>query len=236
MNIANVIQNTIARIVEGKTVPIKKEFQQTISEELDEKGVTFTVKEDETNEKRVLFKAAKVITATLFCCLLWMSGLNVMADELPIDEVECLQLIEEAPFGEEAECFQLINEFRASNGLPALIWSRELAKASRDWSDTMRRTGRWGHGAGYENIYRGSDLGERAFNGWKRSAPHRAFLLSRSTVFAGVGVSGNFWTFRARPSLEPAPVRPTVSNEQSTSRYKPRPQPTLWRAIRNFFR
>ena len=118
--------------------------------------------------------------------------------------------------GEESACFQAINDFRAQHGLPALQWSDELANASRNWSSTMRRTGRFLHsnnrnGAG-ENIARGREDGLYTFNQWKNSSGHRAFLLSRNTTEAGVGQDGTYWTFRAR-----AAERKTVRQPETRS-------------------
>jgi len=107
-----------------------------------------------------------------------------------------------ADTSEEQECFAAINAFRAQNGLQPLAWSEDLASASRDWSRTMRRTGRFQHssnrnGAG-ENIARGREDGLYTFNQWRNSPGHRAFLLSRNTTEGAVGQDGTYWTFRAR--------------------------------------
>ena len=53
------VQSVINRILAGNTVPVKKEFQQMIGEELAEKGVRFTTNDDKTNPNSVLFKATK---------------------------------------------------------------------------------------------------------------------------------------------------------------------------------
>ena len=45
-NLSRVVQSVINQIVNGKTVPVKREFQKMISEELAERGVLFTVDED----------------------------------------------------------------------------------------------------------------------------------------------------------------------------------------------
>jgi hypothetical protein len=55
-NLSRVVQSVIDQIASGKTVPVKKEFQQMISDELAEKGISFTVSEDKTHPGRVLFK------------------------------------------------------------------------------------------------------------------------------------------------------------------------------------
>ena len=109
---------------------------------------------------------------------------------------------------EENRCFQMINDFRVQHGLHPVQWSDELANASREWSSTMRRTGRFQHatnrnGAG-ENIAKGREDGAYTFNQWKNSAGHRRFLLSPSTTEAGVGQSSNYWTYRARGNREVA--------------------------------
>jgi len=103
---------------------------------------------------------------------------------------------------DEQVAFDAINAFRAQHGLPAVTWSEELGDASRNWSITMRRTGRFAHGAGGANIARNHLTGEasamRAVEQWRNSSGHRAFLLSRNITEAGVGGDGGYWTFRAR--------------------------------------
>jgi hypothetical protein len=45
------------RYITGKIVPVKKEHKRMISEELTEKGITFSVSKDKVNPGRVFFRA-----------------------------------------------------------------------------------------------------------------------------------------------------------------------------------
>jgi len=55
-----IFQTVIDRILKGEVVPVKKDFQQIISETLTDKNVVFEVVADESNTERVLFSLTKV--------------------------------------------------------------------------------------------------------------------------------------------------------------------------------
>jgi len=55
-----IFQTVIDRILKGEVVPVKKDFQQVISETLTDKNVVFEVVADESNTERVLFSLTKV--------------------------------------------------------------------------------------------------------------------------------------------------------------------------------
>jgi hypothetical protein len=56
-HLPRVVQLVVNQIISGKTVPVKKEFQKMISDDLTEKDISFTTSEDKTHSGRVLFRA-----------------------------------------------------------------------------------------------------------------------------------------------------------------------------------
>jgi uncharacterized protein YkwD len=94
-----------------------------------------------------------------------------------------------------------MNDVRAAHHLPGLHVNRALARAARDHSAEMARTGLFSHGAfeqrlrGYidskllgENLawLQGCD-GDKAVQMWLDSAPHRQVMLTRAFRRVGVG-------------------------------------------------
>ena len=55
-NLQRTILNTIDRIYCGETVPVKKEFQNIVAEELDSHKVPYCIVEDATNGDRIIFR------------------------------------------------------------------------------------------------------------------------------------------------------------------------------------
>jgi uncharacterized protein YkwD len=110
--------------------------------------------------------------------------------------------------------YQALNQDRASNGLPALRWSPQLANLAGDWSAHMAQTGSLVHRdltevltwPGYSAYY---TLGENILTGpgdltpvrmeaaWMGSTPHRANILSSSFNIVGIGIvwgsDGRVW-------------------------------------------
>ena len=121
----------------------------------------------------------------------------------------------------EAQFLKLINNYRASKGLPALKASKSLNVASYKHSYDMGKRGYFAHntpsplpagqsgplpwdrmkdaGYGYstskaENIAAGQSTAEKVFNSWKNSAGHNANMLSTKFKVIGIGfapVSGS---------------------------------------------
>ncbi|TET35801.1 MAG: CAP domain-containing protein [Planctomycetota bacterium] len=112
---------------------------------------------------------------------------------------------------------QAINEYRQQNGLPALIWSDEIADAERSHAYDCEQQGYFGHGAKsnpsnysfctqrgqflglpgslYECGYGGGASG--ALTAWKNSSTHRAAILNSTLKYHGVGIGASgvavFW-------------------------------------------
>lgn len=117
----------------------------------------------------------------------------------------------------EAENFRLLNDYRRENGLPALVWRKDLAQAARYKSLAMLQHDYFSHsnpnlgnkdfdellweelnlkytGIG-ENLAfiakdgRQNDIpAEDLFRGWQESPGHNAQMLSRDHRFVGIGV------------------------------------------------
>ena len=107
------------------------------------------------------------------------------------------------------------NEFRASQGRPALARDAKLHDAAREFARYMARTGRYGHTAdgrepaervrahGYdycmvlENIayqyssadFESAELARRLVEGWKASPGHRRNMLERDATAGAVAVA-----------------------------------------------
>ena len=107
----------------------------------------------------------------------------------------------------------LVNDFRASEGLSQLILNDQLNKAAFDHSNDMLINNYFSHtglnGSNFsqrireanysgspvaENIASGFRTAEAVFNGWKESEGHRANILSTRATEMGIGESGNRWT------------------------------------------
>lgn len=123
------------------------------------------------------------------------------------------------------DLFARVNAERAARGLPALVWSADLARLAADWSGHMASTGTFAHrdlgAAGrLPGISRFSALGENiawvegyqndAFqlhSGWMKSDGHRQNILQPGFDSIGIGVvcsGGKAWATqnfgRASPS------------------------------------
>lgn len=100
---------------------------------------------------------------------------------------------------EQQQGFDLVNESRAANGLPALAWSPHAQAKAQDWADRMAATGELSHSelrAGFEDVevhaiaenvaYAGSiPDAQRAL---MDSPPHRENILG-GYDYLGVGVA-----------------------------------------------
>jgi uncharacterized protein YkwD/uncharacterized protein YraI len=121
---------------------------------------------------------------------------------------------------EEAQFLELINDYRAENGLQPLGFSRALSAAAEFHSDHMAATGYFAHtmsdgttveqnvrNHGYrdgtfgENIAAGVETAELAFQTWQNSASHNQNMLR--PAFGAIGISrvhdggsgyGWYWT------------------------------------------
>ena len=145
--------------------------------------------------------------------------------------------------GDEAQFVALINQLRASKGLPGLAVNGQLAAQARAWSADMSANGlrenpdeASGAPAGWtvlgENVGTGSSVGdvEAAF---VHSAPHYANLVGPRFNLVGVGVvvsNGALWVteeFMAGPGGVAAPAPPPVRvSSPAPGRAAPPPPPS----------
>ncbi|MEI2612771.1 MAG: LysM peptidoglycan-binding domain-containing protein [Candidatus Promineifilaceae bacterium] len=137
------------------------------------------------------------------------------------------------------EVIQLVNDFRAANGLPALQINGSLMIAAQQQADYMAATGIYSHtgyngsspqsraeSAGYvgwvsENIVGGTNLTpQKGLIWWQNSAVHYAALVSTRYTEVGAGYSSgfdqNFYTLVVgRPSdAPPSAAAPAAANNQ----------------------
>lgn len=115
----------------------------------------------------------------------------------------------------EDEVWGIVNDERASNGLPSLSRDPDLDAIAQGHSDHMRDVGIMAHDgigdgtmadryadAGYtylaagENVARGQSTPAAVMNAWMNSPGHRANILSDNFNRLGVGLAmpGFFWT------------------------------------------
>jgi uncharacterized protein YkwD len=118
----------------------------------------------------------------------------------------------------EEYIFKYINEERANRYLPVLGNDRNLTVASKDWSEYLISINELTHGDfngrmrsigysyyscgeiigsftsgsinGVSSINDPSEIARQFVNMWLDSPPHREIMLTQSTGFMGVGVSG----------------------------------------------
>lgn len=114
---------------------------------------------------------------------------------------------------EERQFLQLINEYRANNGLGPLTLSEKLSVSSEQHSQDMGKYGFFAHntvsssyyavgsrpwdrmadeGYGYntfkgENIAAGYETAEESFQAWRESPSHNAAMLDRNYKAIGIG-------------------------------------------------
>ena len=115
----------------------------------------------------------------------------------------------------EQETIRLVNDIRAKNGLPPLIYDWELSRVARFKSQDMKDNRYFSHkspvygspfdmirnfGITYrsagENIAKGYPTPQAVVNAWMNSSGHRANILNRSYTRIGVGYvpGGHYWT------------------------------------------
>jgi len=118
-----------------------------------------------------------------------------------------------------------INEARADNGKPPLVYNEALEQAARRQANLMAQKGKLSHdlgetlrervtAAGYlgavgENVAAGQKTLEQAIEGWLNSPGHRSTLLSTRFVEFGLAVAthpgtryGTYWAFIAGGPFE----------------------------------
>ena len=118
----------------------------------------------------------------------------------------------------ETEVFNLVNQQRKSNGLPALTYNWEVARCARYKSQDMINKGYFSHtsptygspfnmmenfgikfSAAAENIAKGQRTPQEVMNAWMNSSGHRANILSKNVTQIGVGAAKSsngtlYWT------------------------------------------
>jgi uncharacterized protein YkwD len=113
-----------------------------------------------------------------------------------------------------AAVYAAMNQDRAANGLPPLVWSPKLDNLAGTWADFMAATGLFGHRnlaatIGQGDFARYRAMGENILVGpgnmsagqieasWMASGGHRANILSGTYNIVGIGTSrsadGRLW-------------------------------------------
>ncbi|MGF1599830.1 MAG: CAP domain-containing protein, partial [Acidimicrobiales bacterium] len=136
-----------------------------------------------------------------------------------------------SPASDEGTFVALINDYRASNGLPALVVDNQLTGLARQWAgnmaarDTLDHAGDLSVGVSTDWDVLGENVGVHSvhdltalFQAFVASPGHRANLLDPRFDYVGVGVvhgpDGKIWTthrFRSVPgSIAPPPPPPTT--------------------------
>ena len=153
----------------------------------------------------------------------------------------------------EVEMLNLINQFRAENGLSALVASQTAGAAAEHHSINMAEqnffshTGQDGsshasrlreHGYGFntftgENIAAGNASASATFTQWKNSSGHRANMLSPNYGVIGIGRAfssgsefGYYWTTTFGGVVDGAAARCDGSAPAPQPTTAPQPQPT----------
>lgn len=103
------------------------------------------------------------------------------------------------------QCFQLINDYRASNGLQPLKWSPTLercarvrsAEASEYWSHTRPNGKPWytvdSKVMRGENLAKDFTTAEDIVNAWIASPAHNELLLADDFVYIGIAEYSNYY-------------------------------------------
>lgn len=105
------------------------------------------------------------------------------------------------------EVFDLVNEERAKEGLPALKWITDLENYAKMRAEEISINFDHNRPDGKmtvtgENIHHGSSTANRAVNAWMNSAGHRAAILDEEHVSAVAARYGNYWVliFEGEPA------------------------------------
>lgn len=150
-----------------------------------------------------------------------LAALSIVGMALPIGSALAAPVVTGAcADAEEMQFLELINQYRADNGLGALALSQSLSNASEYHSQDMATKGYFEHtmpdgttveqnirNHGYrgttfgENIVAGTETAEEAFDAWKKSPAHNENMLRSSFKAIGIGryeVDGSpygwYWT------------------------------------------
>ena len=103
------------------------------------------------------------------------------------------------------QCFQLINDYRISNGLQPLKWSPTLercarvrsAEASEYWSHTRPNGKPWytvdSKVMRGENLARNYTIAEDIVNAWIASPAHNELLLADDFVYVGIAEYSGYY-------------------------------------------
>lgn len=133
------------------------------------------------------------------------------------------------------EVIQLVNQFRAENGLSPLVMDGSLMAAAQSHANWITATGQYGHsgeggstpqdraraagytGIAYENYVYGTALTpSQAVQWWKNSAIHRATMLLSRGEQVGLGYVGGESNLYVLVVGHPTPPPPTRSPNSSS--------------------
>lgn len=157
------------------------------------------------------------LLATICCGLLGCAGVSdpLIAGGVPVvsgperDETRssppCVEVSEPATETHRA-MFDLLNQYRAANGLPELIYSRRLEISADAYVQDMAQRGYFAHvnpegqnpgdralAQGFchryvgENLAAGQKTAERAMQAWINSPSHNENMLDARYVYVGMG-------------------------------------------------
>jgi uncharacterized protein YkwD len=103
----------------------------------------------------------------------------------------------------------LVNQYRASNGLPALTVDATVSGLAREHSAAMAKAGQLGHDdfpsrvkrSGYsmcvENVGWNYRSPQGQFDGWRESPGHNRNMLDPKVDHVGIGIVGDYVTLIA---------------------------------------
>lgn len=162
----------------------------------------------------------RLLRAVALGCALLVSAVSTptLAPQAHAQSLGCdVSPAELATDAEEQAALDAVNAFRASRGLPALVWSESLVRGAAWKSRQMAMAGVLDHDdpgrswleriveCGYtaspwvaENLGVLVESGRAIFSQWQDSGPHQANMLDTQMKVAGIararGASGWFWT------------------------------------------
>ena len=193
---------------------------------------------------------AKVATLRTKSVLVFLAGAMLLAPVLaPSSALAAVALDPE-----EAAFCTLINNYRASKGLPALLVSERLTNASEWMSGDMAAKNYFSHtdssgrdpfqrmsafGYSYstyrgENIAAGNATGSATFDQWKNSSGHNANMLNANYKVIGIGKASNtastyrhYWTTDFGGVVDSGAVPCPGSGGTTPPPPPPPPAPTL---------
>lgn len=136
----------------------------------------------------------------------------VMGSGCGDDASENAQICTEEFSGDECTVFEMVNQERAQEGMPALRFDVTLARAARDHATDMIQRKYFSHespdggkfserakASGYEGFPRGENIAygqqtpQDVMESWMNSEGHRRNIMDAQATAIGVGLDGTHW-------------------------------------------